>query len=319
MMEGFIEACKSVDKKKNGKKGGRLGGTLKRPEFMETLKSYFPFKSPEDLALLQQAVIYDQPLPVIKYMKLFDETRDGDQGKFAETLRDQHLYDSVAVYPAIENAIREEVMKNDARASAEGACETTLRVVMAGIHKYDSGLATAGLTMSPPQPSDFVLRRLVACGLGEPVEKYPFSDFRKVDVEEFCQRLRALVIKRYSLPPEEDDEQKAAKALRSMLPEERKLLEEVRASELLWVCVCVCVSFSVSVSVSVSVHLSVSLCLTVAGWHSSLHTNRYRAFGRSLRRWTRITPAICPGMRSVSCSNKCTGRSWTTRTNQASI
>ena len=79
MMDGFIEACKAVDKKKNGKKGGRLGGTLKRPEFMETLKSYFKFKSVEDLALLQQAVIYDQPLPVIKYMKLFDETRDGDR------------------------------------------------------------------------------------------------------------------------------------------------------------------------------------------------------------------------------------------------
>ena len=24
MMDGFIEACKAVDKKKNGKKGGRL-------------------------------------------------------------------------------------------------------------------------------------------------------------------------------------------------------------------------------------------------------------------------------------------------------
>ena len=43
------------------------GGTLKRHEFMETLKSFFQFKSVEDLALLQQAVIYDQPLPMISY------------------------------------------------------------------------------------------------------------------------------------------------------------------------------------------------------------------------------------------------------------
>ena len=56
--------------------------------------------------------------------------------------------------------------------------------------------------------------------------QWPFSDFRKVDVEEFCQRLRALVIQRYSIPPEEDDEQKAAKALRSMLP-----VRETRADD----------------------------------------------------------------------------------------
>ena len=56
---------------------------------METLKGFFKVKSHEDLAALQQAVIYDQPLPMISYKKLFEETRDGDQGKFAETLRDQ--------------------------------------------------------------------------------------------------------------------------------------------------------------------------------------------------------------------------------------
>ena len=44
-----------------------------------------------------------QPLPMISYKKVFEETRDGDQGKFAETLRDQHLYDAVSTYPAIES------------------------------------------------------------------------------------------------------------------------------------------------------------------------------------------------------------------------
>ena len=184
---------------------------------------------------------------------------------------------------------------------SQGACITTLKIVMAGLFKYDEGLATAGSTMTPPQAAEVVLQRIVACGLGEPMEKvsiltgfdlrwmacfaktnlsrnlarvfvknmyqdrlgtvtkrehsnnstgfcffffsfsqWPFSDFRKVDVEEFCQRLRALVIQRYSIPPEEDDEQKAAKALRSMLP-----VRETRADDpivfsalprLRWVC-----------------------------------------------------------------------------------
>ena len=33
----------------------------------------------------------------------------------------------------------------------------------------------------------------------------------------------------FEVPPDEDDEQKAAKALRSLLPQERKLLEDVFA------------------------------------------------------------------------------------------
>ena len=72
-----------------------------------------------------------------------------------------------------------------------------------------------------------VLRKVVSTGIGEPIEKWPFSDLRNVNVDEFCQRLRAIVIKRYSVPAGLDDEQKAAKALRSMGPDERKLLEDV--------------------------------------------------------------------------------------------
>ena len=77
-----------------------------------------------------------------------------------------------------------------------------------------------------------VLRKVVSTGIGEPIEKWPFSDLRNVNVDEFCQRLRAIVIKRYSVPAELDDEQKAAKALRSMGPDERKLLEDVRPCSL---------------------------------------------------------------------------------------
>ena len=47
--------------------------------------------------------------PQIHYTKLFEENRDGDQGKFAETLRDQQLYDVMSTYPMMEDAIRRAV------------------------------------------------------------------------------------------------------------------------------------------------------------------------------------------------------------------
>lgn len=40
------------------------------------------------------------------YSKLFEETADGDQGKFAETLRDQNTYEVAKAYPDLESAIR---------------------------------------------------------------------------------------------------------------------------------------------------------------------------------------------------------------------
>lgn len=59
--------------------------------FNALLISHFKFKTDEDRRSLRAALQYDQPLPTVHYEKLFEETRDGDQGKFAETLRDQHL------------------------------------------------------------------------------------------------------------------------------------------------------------------------------------------------------------------------------------
>ena len=58
-----------------------------------------------------------QPLPMISYKKVFEETRDGDQGKFAETLRDQHLYDAVSTYPAIESTRTELTLRLTAMAT----------------------------------------------------------------------------------------------------------------------------------------------------------------------------------------------------------
>lgn len=58
------------------------------------------------MVALKRSLTYDQPLSEITYANLFEENRDGDQGRFAETLRDQHLYELMQTYPAIESSIR---------------------------------------------------------------------------------------------------------------------------------------------------------------------------------------------------------------------
>jgi hypothetical protein len=104
MINKFQKNCELLDKAKYGTKS--MKKCLKREDFFQLLDDNFPFKAKDDKRSLELAVEYDQPLPMIYYNKLFEETRDGDQGKFAETLRDQHVYEVMTVYPSIEESIQ---------------------------------------------------------------------------------------------------------------------------------------------------------------------------------------------------------------------
>eukprot|EP01050_Picozoa_sp_SAG11_P016393 SAG11_NODE_2233_length_3655_cov_2.314961_3_plen_179_part_00 len=59
---------------------------------------------------LKRALGYDQPMGPVMYTQLFAENEDGDQGKFAETLRDQNTYQMLRAYPDLERAVREQLM-----------------------------------------------------------------------------------------------------------------------------------------------------------------------------------------------------------------
>jgi hypothetical protein len=225
-LEDFMKACHIMAKKTNGNK--KKAGTLTRENFTKLLATHFKFKSDEDLKSLRAALQYDQPLPTVYYEKLFAETRDGDQGKFAETLRDQHLYDVMSTYPAIEDAIRRAVHVEQGGANAvlaqgkkfnaatddNGSVETTVGVVLKGLHEYDSGLPNA------------VINKILATGLGLPLEEAPFSDYRSVLVEDFVQRLRTIIIPRYSKPRAETEAELEEKFMRSLPESERKAIEQ---------------------------------------------------------------------------------------------
>jgi Ca2+-binding EF-hand superfamily protein len=179
------------------------------------------------LKSLRSALQYDQPLPTVYYEKLFEETRDGDQGKFAETLRDQHLYDVMSTYPSIEDAIRRAVhiakggadavlahgKKFNAATDDTVSVETNVGVVLKGLSEYDSGLPNA------------VINKILATGLGLPLSEAPFSDYRSVLVEDFVQRLRTIIIPRYSKPRAETEAEVEEKFLRSLPESERKAIE----------------------------------------------------------------------------------------------
>lgn len=143
MLSDFQRALHDRDKKLNGKKSAK--GVLKRENFIavraslscamlflahigycqvnnfseqssclafssaQTIEGFFPHKTDGDLKALRSALQYDQPLPLVTIDRIFDETSDGDQGKFVETLRDQNLYDMMSSYPAIEDSIRRAV------------------------------------------------------------------------------------------------------------------------------------------------------------------------------------------------------------------
>jgi Ca2+-binding EF-hand superfamily protein len=94
---------------------------------------------------------------------------------------------------------------------------TTLAVAKRGLLQHDSALPEADIL------------RILATGLGLTRKDAPFSEFRKFKLTEFVQRLRGIVIHRYSEPPEGTEEERAFKAMRSLPIEERKLLEQMFA------------------------------------------------------------------------------------------
>ena len=178
---------------------------------------------------------------------MFEETRDGDQvrlwqcsffvdgtaqrlrpgrqGKFAETLRDQHLYDVMSTYPAIEDAIRRAVHVEKGGADAvlaagkrfnaatddTVAVETTVAVIRKGLAAYDRGIPES------------MLNKILATGLALPLADAPFSDYRTVQVEDFVQRLRTIVIARFSKAKAETEAQIEEKFMRSLPEEEKKV------------------------------------------------------------------------------------------------
>jgi hypothetical protein len=255
MIEDLLDLCEKKDKLEHG---GRVQQVLARETFNSVLNEFLVSKSPSEMQVLKQALSYDQPLADVGYIKLFEENQDGDQGKFAETLRDQHLDDTMQTYRLIETEIRiaaavaegedEQLVElrvasgdfNDNVDETSGSAvpqnegeedevkeegespKTTLAVIKQALRKHDKGMP------------DSTIDRIIAAGVsGNPpsenvvLSENPelYSDYRTVDIAEFAFNIRCIYIPRYSRIARAEAEGSAVPP-RQLTAEEQKLLRD---------------------------------------------------------------------------------------------
>jgi Ca2+-binding EF-hand superfamily protein len=100
-----------------------------------------------------------------------------------------------------------------AATDADMLVETTVAVVREGLLRYDEKL-----------PEDEVTR-ILAAGLGLPVTEAPFSDYRRVRLEDFVVRLRSIVVPRFSKPRAVGGPTHGEQFARTLPAEERQAIE----------------------------------------------------------------------------------------------
>uniref|UniRef100_A0A7S3G9G2 Translin-associated factor X-interacting protein 1 N-terminal domain-containing protein n=1 Tax=Palpitomonas bilix TaxID=652834 RepID=A0A7S3G9G2_9EUKA len=72
--------------------GGSVTGLLSRFDIERVLREQFPLKSNEQFEEIIESMQQDQPGEgMVKYAALFEEDREGNQGEFAECIRDQFI------------------------------------------------------------------------------------------------------------------------------------------------------------------------------------------------------------------------------------
>jgi len=225
LMDGLQTSILKADKSNNG---GRVSGSIGRVEFLKLILKRFPFKTDDDHAALKAALAGDTGMELnINYKPLFGETKDGDQSKFVETLRDQQLYEVLQVYTEIEDAVRRVVARECngeaflapgevfEAGDSEGSFMVTFGHVRHGISDMDDAMPSA------------VIERVVLAGIGTGATDGPPSDFREVALEDFMIRVRSIVIHRYSKSMAEAEAARQARFVRSLPPNERRRITEV--------------------------------------------------------------------------------------------
>eukprot|EP00163_Fabomonas_tropica_P029092 TRINITY_DN6127_c0_g1_i2.p1 TRINITY_DN6127_c0_g1~~TRINITY_DN6127_c0_g1_i2.p1 ORF type:complete len:892 (-),score=220.77 TRINITY_DN6127_c0_g1_i2:758-3433(-) len=92
MLEKLEQAFAHADiRSKRGKKGVATG-TIKRAQVMQIVRKFFPAKSEKNLYAIRGGLEEDVgDVKYVDYVKLMAEDRDGNQGDFVETIREQHL------------------------------------------------------------------------------------------------------------------------------------------------------------------------------------------------------------------------------------
>ena len=152
MIESFLEMCRDIDLKDCGK----VSGKVKKDDLSRAIRTFLADKSEEMLDRPVGALDRDQPGAWVKYEKLFDEDREGNQGYFAEEIRDQFLLEREEFRKGLEKYLEEEALEEDGE--PEGG---------AGAEDGGAGGPPAKQVVTVPMAVEAML--YVDCKLGEQV------------------------------------------------------------------------------------------------------------------------------------------------------
>eukprot|EP00474_Spongospora_subterranea_P011161 CRZ11619.1 hypothetical protein [Spongospora subterranea] len=112
MVGKLLEACAAKD--------GARAGFIDKKMFVKVLLKQFPEKTMARMRFLVKAIEAESMFGNhVDYGKLFEENRDGDQGPFAEALRDQYLTEIIEYYQDLRHALEEIGREKEAKLSPE--------------------------------------------------------------------------------------------------------------------------------------------------------------------------------------------------------
>ena len=116
---------------KEDRKDGDQTGKLRKTQILEIIKRICPYKHKRKYKEIEQALFFDTQLHNVDYIKLFQEDEEGDQGKFVECIRDQHLEECTTFVEDIEEAMS--VLKSSARNAGKGVSVYEIRQTLTAI------------------------------------------------------------------------------------------------------------------------------------------------------------------------------------------
>ena len=183
--EAYFESMKSLEHLKRVIRATdkRGIGTVPRTQMFRLIRKLYPGKSQEDMLKLRFSLVAHSPEDgIVSYLDLFDEDTNGNQTRFVEYLRNQHVEE------AQEFAVD---LSEEIRASAMGGDEVSLAEARTALRKLDHAMPDAAMT------------RTLCSGFATTAEGLATLEERtKVPVVDFLTRVRAQVfLKRHSPKP----------------------------------------------------------------------------------------------------------------------
>ena len=110
MIDNVMNALQAADMNatKTDSASGKVTGRLKKDVFLKTLRQCFPLKTNVRFNQIKRALSKEDAAEgkVVHYVNLFREDVNGDQGPFAEAVRDQHVEEREEYLEDLDEAFR---------------------------------------------------------------------------------------------------------------------------------------------------------------------------------------------------------------------